>query len=204
GLHQAPAKVKAIVEAPPPQNVIQLHSFLGLLNYYGKFISQLATLLKPLHELLGQNKTWKWTEACNVTFNKAKDALLNSEVLTHFDPSLPLQLACDASPYGVGAVVSHIMPSGEERPIAFASRTLSKAETNSAQIEHEALGIVSGIRKFHQYQFGRRFTLLTDYRPLTSIFGPYTGIPPLAASCMQHWALLLSAHTYEIKYRKST
>ncbi|KAG6940468.1 retrotransposable element, partial [Chelydra serpentina] len=111
-------------------------SFLGLLNYYGKFISQVATLLKPLHELLGQNKTWKWTEACNVAFNKAKDALLNSEVLTHFDPSLPLQLACDASPYGVGAVVSHIMPSAEERPIAFASRTLSKAETNYAQIEH--------------------------------------------------------------------
>ncbi|XP_024064460.2 LOW QUALITY PROTEIN: uncharacterized protein K02A2.6-like, partial [Terrapene carolina triunguis] len=204
GLHKAPAKVKAIVEAPPPRNVSQLRSFLGLLNYYGKFISQLATLLKPLHELLGQNKAWKWTEACNVAFNKAKDALLNSEVLMHFDPSLPLQLACDASPYGVGAVVSHIMPSGEERPIVFASRTLSKAETNYTQIEREALGIIFGIRKFHQYLFGRKFTLLTDQRPLTSIFGPYTGIPPLAASRMQRWALLLSAHTYEIKYRKST
>uniref|UniRef100_A0A452HI29 ribonuclease H n=1 Tax=Gopherus agassizii TaxID=38772 RepID=A0A452HI29_9SAUR len=147
GLHKAPAKVKAIVEAPPPRNVSQLRSFLGLLNYYGKFISQLATLLKPLHELLGQNKAWKWTEACDVAFNKAKDALLNSEVLMHFDPSLPLQLACDASPYGVGAVVSHIMPSGEEKPIAFASRTLSKAETNYAQIEREGLGIVFGIRK---------------------------------------------------------
>ncbi|XP_039384821.1 uncharacterized protein K02A2.6-like, partial [Mauremys reevesii] len=204
GLHKAPAKVKAIVEAPPPRNVSQLCSFLGLLNYYGKFISQLATLLRPLHELLGQNKPWKWTEACDVAFNKAKDALLNSEVLTHFDPSLPLQLACDASPYGVGAVVSHIMLSGEERPIAFASRTLSKAKTNYAQIKREALGIVFGIRKFHQYLFGRKFTLLTDHQPLTSIFGPYTGIPPLAASRMQRWALLLSAHTYEIKYRKST
>ncbi|KAG6937530.1 hypothetical protein G0U57_009114, partial [Chelydra serpentina] len=164
GFHQAPAKVKAIVEAPPPRNVSQLRSFLGLLNYYGKFISQLATLLKPLHELLGQNKTWKWTEACNVPFNKAKDALLNSEVLTHFDPSLHLQLACDASPYGVEAVVSHIMPSGEERPIAFASRTLTKAETNYAQIERDALGIIFGIRKFHQYLFGQKFTLLTDHR----------------------------------------
>ncbi|CAM4420123.1 unnamed protein product [Caretta caretta] len=88
GLHK-PANVKAIVEAPPPQNVSQLCSFLGILNYYGKFISQVATLLKPLHELLGQNKTWKWTEACYVAFNKAKDALLNSEVLMHFNPSLP-------------------------------------------------------------------------------------------------------------------
>ncbi|CAM4399019.1 unnamed protein product [Caretta caretta] len=96
------------------------------------------------------------------------------------------------------------MLSGEERPIAFASRSLSKAETKYAQIEHEALGIVFGIQKFHQYLFGRKFTLLTDHRPLTSIFGPHTGIPPLAASRMQRWALLLSAHTYEIKYRKST
>uniref|UniRef100_A0A8C3HCL2 Gypsy retrotransposon integrase-like protein 1 n=1 Tax=Chrysemys picta bellii TaxID=8478 RepID=A0A8C3HCL2_CHRPI len=96
------------------------------------------------------------------------------------------------------------MPSGEERPIAFASRTLRKAETNYAQIECEALGIVFRIWKFHQYLFRRKFTLLTDHQPMTSIFGPHTGIPPLAASRMQRWALLLSVHTYEIKYRKST
>uniref|UniRef100_K7F1W6 ribonuclease H n=1 Tax=Pelodiscus sinensis TaxID=13735 RepID=K7F1W6_PELSI len=204
GLHKSPSKVKAIVEAPPPQNVSQLRSFLGLLNYYGRFISQLATLLKPLHELLGQKKVWKWSDACDVAFNKAKCALLNAEALTHFDPSLPLQLACDASPYGVGAVLSHVMPSGEEKPIAFASRTLSTAETNYAQIEREALGIVFGIRKFHQYLFGRKFTLLTDHRPLTAIFGPHSGIPPMAASRMQRWALWLSGHTYEIRYRKAT
>lgn len=69
-----------------------------------------------------------------------------SDILTHFDPKLPLQLACDASPYGVGAVVSHIMPNGVERPIDFASRTLSKAGSKYAQIECEALGIVFGVR----------------------------------------------------------
>lgn len=160
-------------------------------------------MLKPLHQLLCHDKAWKWTEQCEQAFTQTKTALLESNVLTHFDPKLPLQLACDASPYGVGAVVSHIMPSGEERPIAFASRTLSKAESNYAQIEREALGIVFGVRKFHQYLFWRRFILLTDHPPLTTIFGPHTGIPPLAASRMQRWALLLSAHTYDIKYRKS-
>ncbi|KAL0190849.1 hypothetical protein M9458_013547, partial [Cirrhinus mrigala] len=84
-----------------------------------------------------------------------------------------------------------------------ASRSLSKAETNYAQIEREALGIVFGVRKFYQYIFGRKFTLLIDHHPLTAIFGPYHGIPSLAASRMQRWALLLSAHTYDIKYRKS-
>lgn len=203
GLHKAPSKTKAILEAPAPQNVNQLRSYLGLLNYYGRFIPNLSTLLKPLHELLRQGKKWEWSETCQLAFANSKKALLNSEVLTHFDPALPLQLACDASPYGVGAVVSHIMPDGTDKPIAFASKTLNKAECNYAQIEREALSIVFGIRKFHQYLFGRRFTLLTDHKPLTALLGPHAGIPPLAASRMQRWALLLSGHDYDIKYRRS-
>lgn len=137
GLHTAPSKITAIVDAPPPQNVSQLKSFLGLLNYYGRFIPNLASLLKPLHNLLRKEEAWKWTAACQEAFQKAKDALRASEVLTHFNPSLPIQLACDASPYGVGAVISHVMPDGEEKPIAFASRTLNKAEANYAQLERE-------------------------------------------------------------------
>lgn len=203
GLHKAPSKVKAIIEAPYPQNVSQLRSFLGLLTYYAKFMPNLASKLRPLHELLNKSKQWKWTEKCEKAFKDVKCTLTQSEVLTHFNPSLPVQLACDASPYGVGAVLSHVMPSGDERPIAFASRTLNKAESNYAQIEREALAIVFGVKKFHQYLFGRKFTLLTDHRPLTSIFGPKSGIPSLAASRMQRWALLLSAHQYDIRYRRS-
>lgn len=103
-----------------------------------------------------------------MAFIKSKNALLYSDVLTHFDQSLPLQLATDASPFGVGAVVSHIMPNATEKHIAFASRTLNKAESNYAQIEREALSIVFGIRKFHQYLFGRRLMLLTDHKPFTA------------------------------------
>ena len=203
GLHTAPSKSRAIADAPPPQSVGQLRSFLGLLNYYGRFIPNLATILKPLHSLLCKGKAWNWSETCQKAFQQAKDTLLKSGVLTHFDPSLPIQLACDASPYGVGAVISHTLPNGEEKAIAFASRTLNKAESNYAQIEREALSIVFGVRRFHQYLYGRRFTLLTDHRPLTTILGPHSGIPSLAASRMQRWAMLLSAHSYEIKYRKA-
>lgn len=135
GLHKAPSKVKAIVEAPSPENVSQLRSFLGLLTYYTRFVQNLANRLKPLHELLHKTKTWEWTDKCESAFKDAKMALANSEALAHFDPKLPLQLPCDASPYGVGAVVPHIMPLGEERPIALASRTLCKVESNYAQIE---------------------------------------------------------------------
>nr|XP_055038341.1 uncharacterized protein K02A2.6-like [Misgurnus anguillicaudatus] len=203
GLHKAPSKVKAIVEAPAPQNVSQLRSFLGLLTYYAKFVPNLANRLKPLHELLNKSSKWEWTKQCEKSFNEVKTALAQSDALTHFNPALPVQLACDASPYGVGAVVSHIMPSGEEKPIAFASRTLTLWERNYAQIEREALAIVFGVKKFHQFLFGRRFTLLTDHKPLTSIFSPDAGVPSLAAARMQRWALLLSAHQYDIKYRRS-
>lgn len=112
-------------------------------------------------------------------------------------------LACYTSPYGVGAVSSHILPNGQERPIAFAFRSLSKAEANYAQIEREALSMVFGGPKLYQYIFGWKFTLLTDHHPITTMFGPHHGIPSLAASRMQRWALLLSDHTYDIKYQKS-
>ncbi|XP_078419539.1 uncharacterized protein LOC144693571 [Cetorhinus maximus] len=85
GLHKAPSKVKAIVDAPAPQNISQLCSFLGLLNYYRRFIPQLETLLKPLRELLCQNKAWKWAEACDDAFKKVKAVLTGSVLLTHFD-----------------------------------------------------------------------------------------------------------------------
>ncbi|PFX15182.1 Retrovirus-related Pol polyprotein [Stylophora pistillata] len=92
---------------------------------------------------------------------------------------------------------------GEEKPVAYASRSLSASEQNYSMIEKEALAIVFGIKKFHQYLFGRRFSLLTDHRPLTFLLGPKRGIPVLAASRLQRWAIQLSAYQYDIEYRAS-
>ena len=92
GLHKAPSKVKAVAEAPSPQNVSQLRSFLGLLTYYPKFVPNLTNMLKPLHELLNKTKQWKWTDRCEEPFEKVKTAIAQSEALTHFNPNLPLQL----------------------------------------------------------------------------------------------------------------
>ena len=93
------------------------------------------------------------------------------------------------------------MPNGEERPIAFASRTLQPSECNYAQLEKEALALIFGIKKFHQYLFGRRFTLITDHKPLLAILGPKKGVPPLAAARLQRWALILSAYNYKLKFK---
>ena len=125
-------------------------------------------------------------------------------VLAHYDPSLPIRLAGDASDYGIGAVISHVFEDGSERPVAFTSRTLSPTERNYSQIEKEALSLIYGIQKFHQYLYGRPFVFVTDHRPLLSILGPKKGIPPLAAARMQRWALLLSAYNYSIEFRPTT
>lgn len=121
-------------------------------------------------------------------------------MLTNFHQDLSLKLDTDASNYGVGAVISHVFPNREERPIAFAWRTLNKSERNYAQIEKEALSIVFGVKKFHQYVYGRKFVLVTYHKPLLSLLGPKSGIPTLAAARMQRWAILLSAYQYDIEY----
>ncbi len=174
GLHKATDKTAAMVNAPRAQSVAEVRSFLGLVNYYHKFPPNLATISHSLNQMLESNyhDQWNWTDQCEEAFSQVKVMIASDLVLTHYDPDLPLQLACDASPVGIGAVLSHVMADGTERPIAFASRSLSKAERNYAQIDKEALATVWGVKKFHNYLFGRNFTLLTDHEPLTSIFHP--------------------------------
>ena len=122
-------------------------------------------------------------------------------VLAHYDPKLPLRLAGDASSYGIGAVISHVLPDRSERPISYASRTLSSSERNYAQLEKEALSLVYGVQRFHSYLYGRPFILYTDHKPLTAILGANKSIPPLAAARLQRWALLLAGYNYRIVFR---
>ena len=98
-------------------------------------------------------------------------------------------------------MILHILPDGSKRPISYASRTLSTSEHNYAQFEKEALSLVYGVQKFHSYLYGRSFTLYTDHKLLTAIFGSNKSIPPLAAAHLQRWALLLAGYNYRIVFR---
>ena len=88
GVHTSTKKLKAILEAPTPRNVQELCSFLSLINYYGKFVPNLATMLHPLYALLREGQLWKWMQECNQAFGNAKSKLTEAPVLVHFDSKL--------------------------------------------------------------------------------------------------------------------
>ena len=201
GIQPTEEKIRAIVKAPAPNNVTQLKAFLGMLNYYGKFLPNLSSRLAPLYKLLQKRVSWSWSDEQQQAFQEAKDALTSAKVLMHYDPSKKLILSCDASPYGVGAVLSHKLDDGTEHPVAFASRSLSPAEKKYAQLDKEGLAIVFGVRHFHHYLLGRRFTIFSDHKPLQYLFSESKAIPTMASARIQRWALTLSAYDYDIAFK---
>ena len=204
GLHPLPDKVEAIKDAPTPRSIQELKSYLGLLTYYGKFLPNLSTTLFPLYRLLRKDFPWKWDYEEEKAFQKSKDMLTSSSLLTHFDSNLPLMLACDASAYGIGAVLAHRMPDGSEKPIGYVSRTLSKAEQNYSQLEKEGLSLVFGIKKFHSYVFGHPFELITDHKPLLGLLREDRATSPQASARIKRWSLFLSSYEYTLVFRKTS
>lgn len=106
-------------------------------------------ILQPFHQLLQGNQEFKWSPRCEEAFKKAKDSLSSSNVLVHYDPSLPVILESDASQYGIGAIIFHRFPNGDERPNAYATRSLNLSEKNYSQIEKEGFAIIFGVTKFN-------------------------------------------------------
>ncbi|XP_064653028.1 uncharacterized protein K02A2.6-like [Lineus longissimus] len=201
GIHPVEEKVRAIAQAPTPMDVKELRSYLGCLNYYAKFLPNLSMVLAPLHELLVKNVLFHWGSEQESAFRQSKDLLQSSQVLVHYDPTKDIVLSCDASPKGIGAVVSHRFENGDERPICFASRTLTSAERNYSQLEKEALSIVWGVKKFHSYLYGHEFVIYNDHKPLEYLLSENKPVPPLASARIQRWALTLGAYQYVLKYK---
>jgi hypothetical protein len=201
GISPLEDKVAALKHAPIPSNKEQLQSFLGLLQFYARFLPNLSTLLAPLHQLLAKSAPWVWSRDQERAFTSVKNMISSKTVLVHYDPAKPIVVSCDASSYGVGCVLSHVID-GEERPVAFASRTLTPAEKNYAQIDREALAIVFAVRRFHKYLFARRFIIVTDHKPLLGLFGSHKPVPEICSPRMTRWLLTLSSYLYKIVYRE--
>ncbi|KAL5499597.1 hypothetical protein EMCRGX_G011045 [Ephydatia muelleri] len=203
GIHPLAEKVEAVKNAPEPKNITELKSYLGLLTYYSRFLPRMATMLAQLYRLLQAKIPWNWTQKEKMAFENSKNLLLSAKVLVHFDPNKELILACDASSYGVGAVLSHKMSDGTDRPIAFASRTLSSAEKNYSQLEKEGLACIFGVKRFHLYLYGRNFTIVTDHKPLLQLFDPQRGIPMQVSGRIQRWIMTLAVYKYKLVFKET-
>ena len=170
GIHPTQDKVNAICKAPTPKNVSELRSFLAFVNYYRRYLNNISTVLAPLYRLLQKGIPWKWGPDEAFAFKQSKGLLMSTNFLIHCNTELKLIMTVDASPVGVGAVLSHIMKDGSEKPIYCASRALSKAERNYSQIEREGLAVIFGVSKVHRYIYGGEFTIITDHKPLLGLF----------------------------------
>ena len=204
GLHPLKDRVMAIREAPTPTSVSTLKSYLGMLSYYSKFLPNISGHLQPLYKLLRKDIRWHWGPEQRKIFRKSKELLTSSDFLVHFDSTLEITLACDASAYGLGAVLSHKMLDGSERPIGYASRTLNKAERNYSQLEKEGLACIFGIKRFHDYLFGQLFELVTDHKPLLGLLKEDRAVSSQASARIKRLSLFLANYEYKLVFRRTT
>ena len=190
GLKASPQRVKAIVDMPAPSDVTGVRRFLGMVQYLSKFLPGLADMTKVLRDLTQKNVDFVWQEAQEKAFKNLKSVISSVPVLRYYDLKDEVTLQCDASQYGLGAVLLQ-----DGQPVAFASRALTPTEQRYAQIEKECLSIVFGCEKFNQYIYGRDFvSVQTDHQPLESIFKK-----PLEATPARLQRMLLKLQKYCLK-----
>ena len=192
GVHPDPGKVNAVHALLAPTNVTQLQEFLGLVTYLSPFMPGLFTLTAPLHELLKKDADFTWIHTYNATFQHVKEAVISDTILRYFDPSLPVTIQVDASQIGLGAA---LLQNG--KPVAFASKTLTKTECQYLNIEREMLATISAVERFQTYVYGRSFTIKSDHKPLESISQKNLADTPAHLQCM---LLHLQGYDYTILY----
>lgn len=168
-----------------------------MISYYGRFISNLSSILYLLNNLLHKNSSFHWSKDYETSFQATKQAFTSPRCLMHFDPTLPIILATDASAYGVSAVLSHICPDGIERIIQYASQTLSNTQKSYSQIDKKAYAIIFEVKKFYQYIHGGHFTLITDHRCYKFLLLIKVFLFFLLCECN-----IMHCFYYSIKYRK--
>ncbi|XP_056022138.1 uncharacterized protein LOC130055014 [Ostrea edulis] len=186
GISPDPRKVQAVKDTAPPANVAELRSFLGMTNYSSRFIPHYASITEPLRNLTRQSTDWKWDCKQQSAFDKLKEELSSETIMTYFDPTSEVKILVDASPIGLGAIMSQ-----KQKSIAYASRALTDTESRYSQTEREALAIVWACEHFDIYIRGaNNVNIITDHKPLEKIWQK-----PNLPLRIERWSLRVSNHT---------
>ena len=199
GVKPDPDKIKAAEQFPIPQNLTGVRSFLGLMNYYHRFIPQFAITAEPLYRLGKKGVVFNFNADCIKAFNTLKQKLIESPILRYPDFKRPFILHCDASDNGIGAVLSQEDGDGNEYAVAYESRTLSAAERKYTVTEKECLAVIHATRKFRPYIHGQAFTVITDHGSLTWLFRLRDPEGRLG-----RWSLKLQGLNMRIEHRAGT
>ena len=186
GVHPVKEKVKAIQKAPALRK--------GLLNYYNKFLPNLSAQLAPL---LKTTQIWKWTQTESIAFHASKDLLLSSQLLVHFDPNK--ELICRVTHQDMELEQYQLTEC-----LTILKNPLGMYHGHFHQLKKEALACVFGVKCFHSYLQGQHFTLVTDHKPLLTLFNEKKAIPTQASARIQRWALTLATYGYSLTFKRTT
>ena len=203
GIETDPEKISAVVHWPRPSTVTEMKSFLGFTNYYRKFIPRYAKIARPLNKLIaGENNNKKhqkipWNEEAEEAFQRLKQLCSSTPVLAYADYQKPFKLFTDASDKGLGATLCQVQEDGKERPLAYASRSLSSSESRYDTHKLEFLSLKWAVTdRFHEYLYGSNFEVYTDNNPLTYIL-----TTAKLDAMTQRWVSALGPYNFNLHYR---
>lgn len=196
GVQPDPDRVKAIQEAPLPKNSRGIRRFLGMVNYYRKFIPGIAELTQPLTEVLKKGRRFHLGTEQLRCIKQCQDILTSRPLLAFPDFHRTFRITTDASEIAIGAVLSQNFDEGE-KPIAYAGRKLTDAERRYSAIERELLAVVWAVEYFRPYVYGRKFELLTDHKPLV-----YLGTLKESSARVSRWKERLAAYNFQVIHKK--
>ena len=187
----------AIQNYPVPNKSKEVLRFVAFCNYYRKFIPNFAEIARPLNLLLRKNVPFVWSNECQAAFDTLRKKLISPPVLAFPDYSKQFRLITDASDFSLGCILTQLDNAGNERPVAYASRTLNKHEVKQPTPHKELLGVFWGIKYFHPILYGREFSVTTDHRPLVSLFKQRDPTSILTRIRME-----LEDYQFTVNYRK--
>ena len=192
-----PAKVEAVQSFKAPQNVKQVQQFLGICNYYRRFIKDFAKVSQPIATLVCKDTPFIWSSDCELAFTTLKSLLLAYPILRQPDVSRPFTVYTDASGYALGAILAQHDANNQEYVCIYASRLLKNAEVHYGISEKECQAIVWAIRQFRIYLHGVHFTVVTAHNALVWLMSIHDPTGNLA-----RWSIYLQQYEYDIVHRK--
>ena len=198
GIGTDPSKIEAVRNWPVPTNLRQSRAFVGLCQYYRRFVPNFSAIAAPLHALTKKGAPFIWTAECQNAFEQLKEALTSADVLALPDDEGHYILDCDASDKAIGAVLSQIQ-NGEERPICYASQLYDKHQQNYNVTRKELLALVTFVRKFRQYLLGRPFTIRSDHAALQ-----WLRKTPEPIGQQARWLEILEEFDFQVQHRPGT